>query len=110
MDITEIDVDELARRLDEGAVLIDVRQPEEYEAARLPQATLVPLAEIPDRLDVVPDDTEVLVICRSGARSGRACEFLTEQGRRALNVSGGMNAWIESGRPFEGSEAASPEG
>jgi rhodanese-related sulfurtransferase len=94
----EIDVDELARRLDVGATLVDVRQPAEFEEARIPGALLIPLAELPDRLDELPEGEPILLVCRSGARSARACEFLGEQGYDTTNVAGGTLAWIDSGR------------
>lgn len=109
MDTTEIDVDELAARLGAGAVLIDVRRPDEHEAAHIPDATLIPLDEVPDRVDEVPADQEVLIICRSGGRSARACEFLNGQGRRAVNVAGGMLAWIEAGQPWAGTDSDAGE-
>ena len=95
---TEIDVDEAARRLDEGATLLDVRQPAEFEEARIPGAVLIPLAELPDRLAELPEGEPVLVVCRSGARSARACEFLAEQGFDSTNVAGGVLAWMDAGR------------
>lgn len=94
----EIDVDELAIRLDGGAVVIDVREADEYEAAHVPGAVLVPLSELQDRVEDVPADRPVLVICKSGARSMRACEFLAPLGRDVTNVAGGTMAWIDSGR------------
>src|SRR3954453_7729955 len=93
----EIDVDELVRRLDDGAALIDVRQPAEFEEARIPGAVLIPLAELPDRLAELPDGKPLLLVCRSGARSARACEFLAEQGYDSTNVAGGTLAWIDAG-------------
>lgn len=99
MDVPEIDVDELDRlRRDGAVVLVDVRQPDEYDEAHVPGAVLVPLGEVPDRLGEVPDGGPVHVICRSGARSLRAAELLRTEGRDAVNVAGGTLAWIESGR------------
>lgn len=98
MEIAEIDVDELERRRSEGVALIDVREPDEYDQAHVPGAILIPLATLPERLDELP--TGVLhVICRSGARSHRAAEWLVGQGREAVNVAGGTLAWVESGKP-----------
>jgi rhodanese-related sulfurtransferase len=94
---SEIDVDELVRRLDDGATLVDVRQPAEFEEARIPGAILIPLAELPDRLAELPEGKPLLVVCRSGARSARACEFLGEQGYDSTNVAGGTLAWIDAG-------------
>jgi rhodanese-related sulfurtransferase len=98
VDETEIDVDALAERRAAGPVaLIDVRQPDEYEELHVAGAVLIPLAEVPDRLDEIPVDGPVYMICRSGARSGNAADFLRAQGREAINVAGGMNAWVSAG-------------
>ncbi|MEL7206793.1 MAG: rhodanese-like domain-containing protein, partial [Actinomycetota bacterium] len=100
MEIPEIDVEELARRRQQGAPLLDVRQPEEFEEARVPGAVLVPLDQLPDRLDEVPDG-DLLVICKMGGRSAKAVEFLASQGRDATNVAGGTMAWIDAGHPVD---------
>jgi len=96
----EIDVDELARRREAGIVLIDVRQPDEYDEFHVPGAILIPLADVPERLVEVPDAGPVHVICRSGGRSRTAVAFLRERGYEAVNVAGGSLAWQESGRPI----------
>jgi rhodanese-related sulfurtransferase len=100
--VPEIDVEELAARLDSGAVLVDVRQPDEYESGHVPSARLVPLGDVPERVDAFTGHDEVLVICRTGGRSRAACEFLIEQGVPAINVAGGTLAWLESGRDVIG--------
>jgi len=94
----EIDVDELAARLATGAVVVDVREADEYHEAHVPGAILVPLSELQGRVDDVPAGEAVLVICKSGGRSMRACEFLAPLGRDVTNVAGGTMAWIDSGR------------
>jgi rhodanese-related sulfurtransferase len=102
--VPEIDIDEFARRREAGAPVLDVREPDEYREAHVAGATLIPLATVPDRLDDVPEG-DLLVICRSGARSMRAAEFLASKGVSATTVAGGTLAWIESGRPVvEGDE------
>lgn len=86
-----------------GAALIDVREAWEWEQQRIPGAVLIPLAELPQRLDEVPDDRDVYVHCRLGGRSSKAVDFLREHGRgRAINVVGGIEAWEEAGLPVEG--------
>lgn len=97
--VPEIGVDELARRRDAGIVLIDVRQPDEYDEFHVPGAILIPLADVPQRLVDVPDAGTVHVICRSGGRSRTAVAFLRARGYEAVNVAGGSLAWQESGRP-----------
>jgi len=84
--------------MEAGAVVIDVRQPDEYEAGHVPAARLIPLAEVPDRINELPVDETILVICRTGARSLAAAEFLDQQQLQAVNVAGGTLAWVESGR------------
>jgi rhodanese-related sulfurtransferase len=94
----EIGVDELAERLRDGARLIDVREPHEYSSGHVPGAVSVPLATVPDQLELFRGQGPVYVICQSGGRSRRACEFVEAQGIDAVNVEGGTGAWIASGR------------
>jgi rhodanese-related sulfurtransferase len=97
--VPEITVDEVADRLTAGAFVLDVRQPDEYVDGHVPGARLLPLDEVPTRAGELPVGDEILVICRSGARSHRAAEYLIDQHQlRAVNVAGGTLAWIESGR------------
>lgn len=100
MAIAEITVDELAERLAAGARLVDVREPNEYEEAHVPGAVLVPLGTVPDQVDAFRGDAPTYVICRSGARSMRACEFVAEHGVDVVNVAGGTMAWVTSGRDY----------
>ena len=101
MAIQEITVEELAHLLDDGVRLVDVREPDEWRAVRVPGAVLVPLATVPDQLEEFPEGETTYVICRSGARSMRACEYAAARGRKAVNVAGGTLAWIESGRAVD---------
>ena len=100
--VPEIGVDELADRL-YGVTVIDVRQPDEYRLGHVPAARLIPLAEVPDHVNELAGlatpgaDDRVYLVCRTGARSAVAGEFLVEQGVAAVNVAGGMVAWVEAG-------------
>ena len=98
MTVSEVSVDELELALQSGAPLIDVREVDEYQAGHVPGAVLIPLASVPSALDQLPADRAVYVICRSGARSHRACEFLLDNALDVVNVAGGTLAWISSGR------------
>ncbi|MCE7043413.1 rhodanese-like domain-containing protein [Dyadobacter sp. CY312] len=96
MDIT---VAELKERLEKGEDLhfYDVREEHEYEEDNL-GAILIPLAELPDHLDELEDlkDSEIIIHCRSGARSGKAVSFLESRGfTNARNVVGGILAFRE---------------
>ncbi len=96
--VPEVDLDQLDAARGGGAPVIDVRQPDEYEAGHVPGARLIPLNEVPTRMGEVPADGTVYVICQTGGRSARATEFLRAQGIDARNVAGGTKAWVESGR------------
>jgi rhodanese-related sulfurtransferase len=97
-ELREIDVDDLADRLADGTAVIDVRETDEYVDGHVPGAVLVPLSELSDRVADIPSGEPVLIICKSGGRSARACEFLGAQGFDVTNVAGGTQAWINSGR------------
>ena len=107
MDVPEIDVATLAARRDSVISLIDVRRPEEYEVARVPGARLIPLGELVERIDEVPTDGTVYVICATGVRSAKAAAHIRSLGIDAVNVAGGTKAWMEAGLPIDraGSEA-----
>jgi len=101
MDVPEVDVAALAVHRDAGAPLIDVREPDEYSTARVPGAHHIPLGEVVERLDEVPTDGTVFVICARGNRSARAVAHYRTQGIDAVNVSGGTLAWIDAGHATE---------
>ena len=90
----EITVEEAAQLREQGAFILDVREPQEWEAGHIPGATLIPLGQIPDRLSEIPQDQPVVVVCRSGNRSGQATQFLRQSGYGlTTSMSGGMNQW-----------------
>jgi rhodanese-related sulfurtransferase len=95
----EISVHEAAERIAAGAVLVDVRQPEEWNAAHIAGATLIPLGELAARAGEIPSDGPVVVVCRSGNRSSMATEALRAAGYDAYNLEGGMIAWTATGLP-----------
>ena len=101
MSVPEIDVDTLATERADGRRLFDVREPEEYEEVRVPGAVLVPLATVPDELAQFAGGDTVYVICRSGARSRKAVQFLRANGIDAVNVAGGTLAWVAADFPIE---------
>jgi rhodanese-related sulfurtransferase len=85
--------------IDAGALLIDVREPQEWEAGRAPQAHHIPLGELHARVGEVPSDQTVVFVCHSGGRSGRATQAFRGLGYEAVNLTGGMLAWQEAGLP-----------
>ena len=93
-----ITVDELAAARAEGpVVLFDVRQPEEYEAAHVPGARLIPLSDVVARAGEIPRQGPVYVICHTGPRSQRAADYYRNLGIEAYNVDGGTKAWADAG-------------
>jgi rhodanese-related sulfurtransferase len=88
-------------QVDDGAYLLDVRDPDEWEAGHPPDAVHVPMMEIPTRMAEVPDDRDVVVVCRVGSRSAQVVAFLQARGRpRVANLDGGLFAWQAAGRPL----------
>ena len=91
-------VSELKQMIDSGAdfQLIDVREPHEYEICNL-KGELIPMSEVPDNVDKIAKDKPGVIHCRSGARSGRLCQYLEEEyGYTNLyNLKGGILAWAD---------------
>ncbi|MEA2664473.1 MAG: hypothetical protein QOI11_1417 [Candidatus Eremiobacteraeota bacterium] len=103
--MTEISVAELKRRRDAGEplLLLDVREPDELATASVAGATAIPMGQIPARLDELPRDVPIAVLCHSGGRSARVTQYLNQNGYPgAVNVAGGIDAWsvqIDPGVP-----------
>lgn len=97
MEMKEITVTDLKKRMDSDSVefLLDVRALHEFEAANI-GGELIPLPLLPDSLNLIPQDKEIIIYCKGGVRSARACHILTEAGYTdVVNVVGGMDAWIK---------------
>lgn len=88
--------------------LLDVREDDEWAAGHAPDAVHVPLGELMERVEEVPADRDVYVICRGGGRSEQATNYLNQLGRSSLNVLGGMIAWHAAGRPMISEEGGDP--
>ena len=97
MPVPEITVEQLKEKMDlkEKFVLLDVREPHEYEIAKIKGSKLIPLADLPKRFPELDKKLPIIVHCKMGGRSARAVEFLRDQGLDATNVAGGINAWSE---------------
>lgn len=90
------------------AVLLDVREPDEWAAGHVEGATHVPMGEVPIRVGELPAAAPLYVICRSGKRSGEVVLWLAEQGIDSVNVAGGMQAWAAAGRAMVSQTGATP--
>jgi len=99
--VQHVTVQDLRAALAEGALVIDVREPDEFAAGRVPGARLVPMATVPQVLADLPRDRPVYVICAVGARSAYAAQFLSQQGVDARTVDGGTAEWAAAGLPLE---------
>lgn len=98
----EIDPVEVKQMLDRGApfILIDVREPHEYQICRIPGARLIPLGELPKRVHELDSSEEYVLHCKSGVRSAKACDFLRQAGfRKVKNMKGGILAWSDKVDP-----------
>jgi len=92
--------------IDQGAMLLDVREPSEWDAGHAPVAVHVPLGDLAAEIEDIPADQRIVVVCRSGGRSARATAFLVGSGRDAVNLEGGMQAWAAADLPVEGADGA----
>jgi rhodanese-related sulfurtransferase len=99
-EVEEVDVRTALKEMNEGAFLLDVREDNEFEAGHADGAVSIPLSELALRLEDVPTDREIYVICRSGARSAQAAGALREAGFLTTNVKGGSLEWRAEGLPF----------
>jgi rhodanese-related sulfurtransferase len=97
---SEVSVAEAVKLRDAGAFVLDVRQPEEWEQAHIPGATLIPLGELQARSNEVPKDAKVLVVCRSGNRSQQGRDILLSAGYTTVtSMAGGVTQWQLEGNP-----------
>ncbi len=97
----EIDIETFDRERANGTV-VDVRESAEHATGYVPGAKLIPMGQLPGRVDELDKEQPVFVICAAGGRSSAMTDFLRASGLDARSVAGGTNAWISSGRPVEG--------
>ncbi len=102
VDLSEIDPVEVKARIDRGDnfILIDVREPHEYQIAKIPYAQLIPLGELPKRLAELDPQADYVMHCKSGMRSGKATDLLRQNGfTQVRNMKGGILAWSDKVDP-----------
>jgi rhodanese-related sulfurtransferase len=98
--IPEVTVEVARTRADGGDVVLDVREPDEWHAGHVDGSLWIPMGEVAARQAELPDDRALVVICRSGARSGKVVGALVQAGYDAVNVTGGLKAWAAAGYPL----------
>ena len=97
----EISVADARAERENGAFILDVRTQEEWDAGHIPEATLIPLDQLPARINEVPQDQRVVVVCRSGNRSAQGRDILKQAGWTLVtSMAGGMNQWTAAGYDF----------
>ena len=101
----EVNVDQAYQMYQDGAFVVDVRTQEEWDEYHVPNVPLIPLDELPNRLNEIPKDEEILVICRSGNRSQEGRDILLQAGYNATSMAGGVKEWYAKGYPIEGAPA-----
>jgi rhodanese-related sulfurtransferase len=89
--------------------LLDVREQDEWDAGHAPDAHHVPMSALIARIDEVPQDGQVVIMCRSGHRSGQVVTYLSGQGRaNVANLDGGIVEWVAAGRPIVAEDGRVP--
>ncbi len=92
---------EAAAKRDGGAFILDVRQPDEWSQYHIEGATLIPLDELPSRLNEVPRDQQIVVVCHSGNRSAKGRDILLNAGfTQVTSMAGGLIQWQAAGYPI----------
>ncbi len=95
-----VSVAQAAALRSQGAFILDVRQPEEWNQFHIPGATLIPLGDLSSRLTEVPKDQNVVVYCRTGVRSAQGRDILRQAGyTQVTSLEGGITAWQAQGEP-----------
>jgi rhodanese-related sulfurtransferase len=96
----EISISEALAKKEAGAFILDVRQPDEWNEAHIQDATLIPLDQLPNRVNELPKDKEIVVVCRSGNRSAQGRDILLSAGfTNVTSMAGGLNQWKSAGYP-----------
>jgi rhodanese-related sulfurtransferase len=96
----EISLEEAVAKREAGAFILDVRQPEEWNEYHVPGSTLIPLGELASRVDELPLDQEIVVVCRSGNRSAQGRDILMGAGfTQVTSLAGGLSQWRAAGYP-----------
>jgi rhodanese-related sulfurtransferase len=99
-EVRHVDAVESKRKVDTGALLLDVRNPDEWQAGHAEGAAWIPMRELAERQEELPTDRDIVVICKSGGRSAQVAQALVAAGYEAVNVAGGSEAWQAAGFPI----------
>ena len=106
--VPALNAQELSEKLkgDTHPLVVDVREPEEYQEGHIAQSKLIPLGELHHHLNELPKDKEIVCVCASGSRSSAATKQLVNAGYKAINMNGGMYNWQRAGLPVKKGKTA----
>jgi len=98
--IPSVSVDQVPDPIPSGLFVVDVREPVEWAHGRIEGSVHIPMSELVDRIAEIPSESQVLVVCKVGARSARVAGYLVQSGYEAFNLDGGLLDWVGAGRPL----------
>jgi rhodanese-related sulfurtransferase len=99
VEVAQAEMAEVPATFDRSAVLLDVREDDEWQRGHAAGAQHIPMGEVPARLNEIDPDAKLYVVCHAGGRSLRVAHYLARNGFVPVNVNGGMLAWVGAGRP-----------
>lgn len=99
VEVAQADIAAVPTTFDDSAVLLDVREDDEWQRGHVAGAQHIPMGDVPARMAEIDPDAELFVICHAGGRSLRVAHYLARNGYTPVNVDGGMLAWVGAGRP-----------
>lgn len=108
IDVAHADVNDVPLTFDDSVVLLDVREDDEWQRGHVAGAQHIPMGDVPARIDEIDRDATLYVMCHAGGRSLRVAQYLARNGFEPINVTGGMLAWAQAGRPVTAPEG--PDG
>lgn len=108
IEVPTVEVAQVPDPMPEGVTVLDVREPVEWQHGHIEGAVHVPLQELPGRLEELPRDQQLLVVCKVGGRSSQATAFLQEKGFEAVNLAGGMLDWADARRAMVRDDGGEP--
>ncbi len=98
-EVPQATITDVPTTFDETVMLLDVREPDEWQRGHAPGARHIPMGEVPARMAELDPQARLFVVCHAGGRSQQVASYLARNGYQPANVTGGMLAWAEAGRP-----------
>jgi rhodanese-related sulfurtransferase len=99
VEVTQAPIADVPSTFEGSVILLDVREDDEWQRGHAPGAQHIPMSQVPSRLGEIDAEATLFVVCKVGGRSQRVAQYLAQNGYSPVNVSGGMLAWADAGRP-----------